>query len=551
MAKIIPEKNWSFGTLGDQAEIAVVEMLSTLPDDFTVIRNVVLCSRFQTQRAELDIAVVTPTGGLVILEVKAGALATNDEGQVLRHYGNNCRDVGAQLESQAFLLKRRMAEIDGVVPLKHYLVIPDGYLEGGCVSLSNAFIIDADNIHTLCDRIRRFNNHCGQTKDLAGAEKIVDFMLNKYTIMCDPRSYTKALKASTTHNCEGLAQWVPLIESPLPVVEVAAPAGAGKTKLAIRLIRMSLDSGKRAAYLNFSRNIVEWMLKTQPIQNAHFIGTWHELAWEMGGEPDMSALSSEQRNERWQNLTDELCRMLENGRREWDTIVVDDAQDFKAEWIQALSGALSPTGTMYILSDPRLTMHSDRGNFQIDEAVHLHTNVSQRIPISQIKDIRQLGLTTLPLETRAVWVGQRATVKIFDSPDDLIKKTRDAITSALNDGYTAEQIAVLSWHGLEKSEILKGGTIGPYTIRRPTDAFDDNNNRIFTEGEIFADTLQRFKGLHKPAIIVTEIDFNELGQREKALLYLALTRCSMRIYLVPSNAACLTLIKQSETITAG
>ena len=58
------------------------------------------------------------------------------------------------------------------------------------------------------------------------------------------------------------------------------------------------------------------------------------------------------------------------------------------------------------------------------------------------------------------------------------------------------------------------------------------------------ETVRRVKGQSAPAIVLTEIDFEEMGQLERNLLFVALTRASMHLELVMSESSEGVLMRQ-------
>ena len=84
--------------------------------------------------------------------------------------------------------------------------------------------------------------------------------------------------------------------------------------------------------------------------------------------------------------------------------------------------------------------------------------------------------------------------------------------------------------------MLQRHCIGSHTLKKPLDQLVNGEQR-FSDGEIYTDTVYRFKGLQAPYVIVTEMDFETLGEKEKAALYMAMTRCSMQLAFVMSERA--------------
>ena len=70
---------------------------------------------------------------------------------------------------------------------------------------------------------------------------------------------------------------------------------------------------------------------------------------------------------------------------------------------------------------------------------------------------------------------------------------------------------------------------------QPLDEFK-NGRQLFSDGTLFNDTVRRFKGLQAPCIILTEVDFDELDDQTKSLLYLGMTRASMSLKIVLTDA---------------
>lgn len=91
--------------------------------------------------------------------------------------------------------------------------------------------------------------------------------------------------------------------------------------------------------------------------------------------------------------------------------------------------------------------------------------------------------------------------------------------------------------GRHSSEILCSPTLGSdkYSLKQPLDEFK-NGRQLFSDGALFNDTVRRFKGLQAPCVILTEVDFDELDDQTKSLLYLGMTRASMNLKVVLTDA---------------
>lgn len=84
---------------GEIAELIVKKKLEDLPPGYSVIANVDIAA--EGKSSELDTVVVTPTGVIVVLEVKAGDLIADESGHVVRDYGaGGQKDIVKQLNRQ-------------------------------------------------------------------------------------------------------------------------------------------------------------------------------------------------------------------------------------------------------------------------------------------------------------------------------------------------------------------------------------------------------------------------------------------------------------------
>ena len=64
-----------------------------------------------------------------------------------------------------------------------------------------------------------------------------------------------------------------------------------------------------------------------------------------------------------------------------------------------------------------------------------------------------------------------------------------------------------------------------------------NDTPIFSEGNCRLETLYRFKGQAAAAIVITEVDLDELDEKNKKKLFVALTRARLAVSLVISDTA--------------
>jgi superfamily I DNA and RNA helicase len=65
---------------------------------------------------------------------------------------------------------------------------------------------------------------------------------------------------------------------------------------------------------------------------------------------------------------------------------------------------------------------------------------------------------------------------------------------------------------------------------------------VFREGGLLAESVYRFKGQSAPALIFTEIDFEELDDQTLRKLFVGMTRARLKLVLVMSERASLQIV---------
>ncbi len=81
-----------------------------------------------------------------------------------------------------------------------------------------------------------------------------------------------------------------------------------------------------------------------------------------------------------------------------------------------------------------------------------------------------------------------------------------------------------------------------HSLRSFTGAYDLFGTPVFREGGLLAESVYRFKGQSAPALIFTEIDFEELDEQTLRKLFVGMTRARLKLVLVMSERASLQIV---------
>ncbi len=522
------------GPAGEAAELSVRKALEVLPNTFTVFENFEATSASGRILREFDTVVITPTGAVIVLEVKAGDLTQDEAGQFVRNYAGEVRSINAQIESQARLIHRRLrAQFPHkYLRFKHYLVLPYGNVQSvSSFNRSDIHFIDSSQFKDIAQIISKIDREPIKG-EAPTAEEIVEFFQGTIEVAPNISALVEGQTALGNQGCEELSKWVPRIETASAVIEVEAPAGGGKTRLAVSLLKRAVEKGEKAIYLGFNRNNIERLRNSPIASKLRFFGTWHEFAREVTHEEiDPASLTNEEKTAWFETISEKAIDVLEATIVPYDTIVVDGAEDFKVAWISALANALTESGHLYILRDNFLYSEYERPEFMPQDHILVRSTESARVSKGLADVMIRLGIVSPDFEGNS-----RIREINYDFIDvangDFKKVTAAALQEAIALGFKLDDIVLLTAHGLSSSQLIKREGLQGLRFRKPTGVFNNDGNMIFTEGEIHFDTVRRFKGLNSPCVIVTEWDYTEFGEKEKSLLYLAMTRASMKLVIL-------------------
>jgi len=476
---------------------------------------------------EFDIVVLTPAAHLLVLEVKA-ALPKLEE-------------LRLQLSHQRDGIRGRLnAEKLEQIRVEHFLVLTDNLLPSGAegtIGLPLEKIIDSGALDTLPHRITEFATR-SPTLDKSIHAKVQRFLENRFKLLPDPSTHIGQVRRASTVLAEGLATWVPRIHDPNGVYLIEGTAGSGKTQLALALMRHAVGESQRTAYFCFNRPLADHIARVAP--NQAIALTFHEFCLDFQARTLGQAIDFSKANV-FSAAEAAFLSAASGLAPRWDLLVIDEAQDFEPDWIHGLISCLSPEGSVYILSDADQAVHP-RPAIELDGGVKVVSPENFRSPKRIVQAINQLRLSNKEILARSPFVGESPEFHIYRTGTRNDEKAQlDALYKCLrglvNDGFSTDEIALLSFAGRDNSLTLKQDRIGSWTLKRFTGKFDKSQNAIWTQGDLLADTIARFKGQSAPVVVVTEVDFTEPTPRDLMKLFVGFTRAQYRCECVLSEKA--------------
>jgi hypothetical protein len=522
-------------TLGGYRERDILRLLEQgLDDRFDVFHNVPWSGMQGDQQSfgEYDFVIVSPGGQLLILEIKSGDVIESDVGLTKQYGRQGPKDIGHQMRRMHSSLLQRID--NGDLPQVHVgamLVLPDYYSQGASVGYPPERMVDASQIDQLCQRISASFPVHALPQDQR--QRVLDFLANRFEVRPDVATHIGQVQQATTQLASGLATWVPRISHAEQLYQIEATAGSGKTQLALALLSQAAAQGRNARYVCFNRPLADHLARLAPARCE--VTTFHQLCRDHAEKEGQTLDFSEPQV--FERITQKYLEDALALPARLDLLILDESQDLNPAWVDALTQALLPEGQLYVMGDSQQQLY-DREPFSLSSAVQVRCMDNFRSPQRVVRMINKLGLTPEPVLARSAHAGEVPYFHIWEVGQSSAQgKLNECLSKLWQSGYTPEQVAVISYRGVQQSEVLRQDRLGGQATRRFTGQYDSAGNAQWSEGPLLAESLYRFKGQSAPAVVLCEVDFETLTERDKRKLFVGLTRAQMRVDIVLSERA--------------
>ena len=198
----------------------------------------------------------------------------------------------------------------------------------------------------------------------------------------------------------------------------------------------------------------------------------------------------------------------------------DEGQEFKADWLEILKLFLAEDGRILWLDDPDHNL-LDKPPVELPGFVHMPSRQNDRSPYGIACVIRRL----LPFDFEPANPRPRLGVGVhtYREAEDQARHLDEVVGNLISQGFSSEEIVILSLCGVDQSPLWAHEHIGRHPIRRFTGAYQPDGAQIWTNGDITLDSLYRFKEQDAPAVILTNVEDRKTPERLNRFLYCGLS----------------------------
>jgi len=311
-------------------------------------------------------------------------------------------------------------------------------------------------------------------------------------------------------------------------------AGTGKTQLLMEKARRFASQGARVLVLCYNQPLEELLSLwagsgVEHVKVSNFHGLCEEYAREAGLEyPEPSEDRPAERRQFYEVVAPEVLKgSISRVPHRFDCILVDEGQDFRYEWLDAVMRLLDPGGLniFYIFYDEQQNIYGKELRFPFEaEPFELKINCRST---KEIRDITcKLGSVEIECFEGCLR-GEKVRYHAYGRPEDQVPIIEEIVVRLTRDKKVPpSRILIVSSHKRSRSCLAEVGKVAGY----PLVEFEPPGR----EGTIGFSSLHRAKGLESDVVIFCDVDGGE-PQCSRSNQYVAVSRARHLLHVVHSQ----------------
>lgn len=332
-------------------------------------------------------------------------------------------------------------------------------------------------------------------------------------------------------------------------VAVSGGAGTGKTVLAIEKARRLASEGFKTLLTCYNRQLADHMSSMCAATSNLDVMSFHQLCHRQVNRANQASGRDLVREAKVTypgkdlydvQLPNAFAYSLDVLPDRYNAIVCDEGQDFREEFWVPLELLLSDfeRSPLYVFYDGNQNIYARAGTFPIhDDPFTLTTNCRNTAPIHLAAYKHYKGVPVTPSDIE----GDEVQFDASPGRDAQAAKLTARIVDLISrQGVAPGDITVLIADALRKADHY--ATLRRLPLPKPAIWLEEG---IRSSNTVLMDTIQRFKGLESPVVILWGLDTIDL-QRSEELLYVGMSRAKSLLVIVGTAAACTNFIRADQ-----
>ena len=552
MAKLIPQIDVEDIELKPERDVARA-LIDQLPNNVTVLHSYPWLradrndksGKVTLREGEADFLVIWPDVGLLTIEVKGGVIDYDvDSRRWNRVLGDKTKEIKDPFE-QARKNSHQIVDLicnhvygGGHPPFSYgYAVFfPDCIYKGAMPpGADSAITLSSNDLERVSEQVAKSLRHWSKTNapyvmsknELAKVKRAVLPAFNIMPALFRTIEEQEEILVRLTDEQLRLLKFLGGNKR----VAIEGVAGSGKTMLAKAQAEIFASTGKKTLLLCYNKELANWLKQSIPqdlsdwIHVYHFHGLCRQFCVRAG-----IRFSPPSHNEQvfWkEEAANLLWEAIEGLPDRYDSIVVDEAQDFCPDWWQPLEllNTEEEKGFLYVFYDPAQNLYND-GKIAIPalgEPFLLSTNCRNTKSITNTcSKILASEIEIHPLAPHGADT-EIVIEKVYRTPAvlDTWIKTWTSVDKILS-----SQIVILSPSKFNRSCLNGSDKVGGQNLTHDPSQWRDGVGVLFS-------TIRSFKGLEADIVIIIDVvEPGSLANFTKSDFYVACSRAKHVLKIV-------------------
>lgn len=525
MGVFIPD-DYRVANISNPTERQVAEIArDLLSDSWHIIANLDIAK--ETRPYEIDLLLLHKDYGLFALEIKGGPFEVRNG---IWHRRHEIFTVSPPKQSQnsAYALRDVLRASDpslARIHIEHGVVLPD-VREGDFTNLpeilpTQLFLqTDLEDFKNAILNFALGNQRSGPLSDLQ-ITAILEVIRPTLTFEWDPESQARNARISLERIMREQTRALATLDANKTVF-VQGPAGTGKTRLALQWAQRAINRGDRTMIVSYNVPLGDFIKNQFSEEDKISAGPFEEIILMLNGMTEIQAPTNPDELSTWYEKTfpAHVLSELENITERFDTIIIDEVQDFFPMWIEVLLKLLDQDGPQRVLAvgDSKQNLYGRQGIEVLQSLTPTLAELS-----TNCRNTHQIGSLLHSLGGASAASSSPEGDEVFTIPVNSIAEAIAAVHGEIQSMQQDElrdmkKVVVITTSKNEKTAIQET-TVGNISFV-PWEQTGPNS--------VTCETIHRTKGLEYDTVLLVATNANS----KRDLLYVGASRAISRLVII-------------------